>query len=274
MPAYEASVPYTRSSSVGWPTDSCTCSATWSPSSTTVITPLGHSSARRSAAACSATRGASPAEVEPVDVLPAALAARADMRARVAAHLEDTVACGGAFDPGAALDQLLLDLGALGGEEELVLSLRAHHRLANDDVRARPSLRRLRGIARPSRPARPRTGRARRLCGACRLRARRARAVANACPAAARAKVQARSAASRAPSPESRRSHAKPQAPLTRTRTPIPSLSESASRSTRPFFVATNWLRFGDHACVGVLGPSPGRRIDRGCTEITHRGGL
>ena len=25
MPAYAASVPYTRSSSVGWPTDSCTC---------------------------------------------------------------------------------------------------------------------------------------------------------------------------------------------------------------------------------------------------------
>ena len=30
-------------------------------------------------------------------------------------------------------------------------------------------------------------------------------------------------------------------------------------------------VALGDHACVGVLGPSPGRRIDRGCTKITHR---
>ena len=75
-------------------------------------------------------------EVEPVDVLPAALAARTDVRARIAPHLEDTVTRGGALDPGAALDQLLLDLRPFRGEQELVLALRAHHRLADEDVRA------------------------------------------------------------------------------------------------------------------------------------------
>ena len=75
-------------------------------------------------------------EIEPVDVLPAALAARADVRARIAPHLEDTVTSGGAFDPGAALDQLLFDLRPLRGEQELVLALRTHHRLPDEDVRA------------------------------------------------------------------------------------------------------------------------------------------
>ena len=58
------------------------------------------------------------------------------MRARIAAHLEDAVTCGGAFDPGAALDEDLLDVRPLRGEQELVLALRAHHRLPDEDVRA------------------------------------------------------------------------------------------------------------------------------------------
>jgi len=41
-----------------------------------------------------------------------------------------------AFDPRAALDQLLLDLCAFRGEQELVLALRAHHRLADENLRA------------------------------------------------------------------------------------------------------------------------------------------
>ena len=195
------------------------------------------------------------------------------MRARVAAHLENTVARGGAFDPGAALDQLLLDLGALRREQELVLALRAHHRLADEDVRAghrfvrREALRDLLASGDLERVALDG-------CAVRCARGRDGRELSRVPAGAARAKVQARSAASRAPSAESRRSQAKPQAPLTRTRTPMPSLSESASRSTRPFFVATNWLRLSDDACVGVLGSSPGRRIDRGCTQITHGGGL
>src|SRR5581483_2023552 len=56
-------------------------------------------------------------------------------------------------------------------------------------------------------------------------------------PPAAAAKAQARSAASRAPSGERRRSQANPQAPPTRT--PMPSVSASASVSTRPFLVPT-----------------------------------
>src|SRR5437867_2629068 len=52
-------------------------------------------------------------ELESVHVLPAGLAARADVRARVTAHLEDAVTGGRALDPCAALDQLLLYLGSL-----------------------------------------------------------------------------------------------------------------------------------------------------------------
>ena len=60
---------------------------------------------------------------------------------------------------------------------------------------------------------------------------------------AARAKSHARRAASSAPSADRRRSHANPHAPSTSTRTPTPSLSTSSIASTRPFFVATDWLR-------------------------------
>jgi hypothetical protein len=102
----------------------------------------GHHAARAlvSAEECSRLLGDAgrlAGEVEPVDVLPAALAARTNLRARIAPHLEDTVTSCGAFDPRSALDQLLLDLRAFRGEQELVLALRAHHRLADEDVRAR-----------------------------------------------------------------------------------------------------------------------------------------
>ena len=46
MPAYAASVPSTRSSSVGWPTDSCTWSCICSAPITTVVTPEGQGGAR------------------------------------------------------------------------------------------------------------------------------------------------------------------------------------------------------------------------------------
>ena len=91
-------------------------------------------------------------------------------------------------------------------------------------------------------------------------------------PAAARAKVHARSAASRAPSAESRRSHAKPHAPFTSTRTPIPSLSESESRSTRPFFVATNWLRLTTTRASAYSAPAPVAASTAAAAQITHRG--
>ena len=59
----------------------------------------------------------------------------------------------------------------------------------------------------------------------------------------ARANPVARAAASRAPDSSSRLEQAKPQAPSTSTRTPMPSLSASSSVSTRPFFVDTCWPR-------------------------------
>jgi hypothetical protein len=75
-------------------------------------------------------------EAQSVDVFPTGLAARPDMRARVAAQLEDAVASGRAVHPRAALRQDLLDLRSLGGEQHLVLAPRAHHHLAHDHVLA------------------------------------------------------------------------------------------------------------------------------------------
>ena len=179
------------------------------------------------------------------------------MRARVAAHLENTVACGRAFDPGAALDQLLLDLGALGGEEELVFSLCPDHRLANDDVRpghsfvSREALRDLlvqrdlEGVAVDG-------------CAVRRARGRDGRELSRRMPTGGSAREGAGPKRRLASAfVESRRSHAKPHAPFTRTRTPIPSLSESASRSTRPFFVATNWLRLATTRASAYSAPAP-----------------
>ena len=64
-------------------------------------------------------------EAEALDELPAGLRARADVGARVAAHLEEPVADRHRVDAAAALDELLLDLDAVGGEEQLALALRA-----------------------------------------------------------------------------------------------------------------------------------------------------
>src|ERR671923_212029 len=62
-------------------------------------------------------------------------------------------------------------------------------------------------------------------------------------PGAAFANAHARRAASRAPASSRRRSAAKPHAPSTRTRTPMPSLSASDTSSTFRFFVTTSWRR-------------------------------
>ena len=67
----------------------------------------------------------------------------------------------------------------------------------------------------------------------------------------------ARDAASRAPSEESRRSQAKPQAPSTSTRTPMPSVSPSETDSTSPFFVATCWTRRVTPRASAYAAPEP-----------------
>ena len=56
VPAKLASIPSTRSSSIGWPHDSWTWSAICDESMITVISPLGHSGAVSSATASSAMR--------------------------------------------------------------------------------------------------------------------------------------------------------------------------------------------------------------------------
>src|SRR5262249_59575233 len=70
-----------------------------------------------------------------LDVLPARLVARADVRARIAAELEDAVARRGAVHAGARLRQDLLHLCPVGRQQQLVLGARPHHHLADDDVR-------------------------------------------------------------------------------------------------------------------------------------------
>ncbi len=67
-------------------------------------------------------------EPELLDVLPAALAADARVLARIAPHLGHVVGGCVRVDPAAALVDVLLDVRALGGDEDLVLALGADHR--------------------------------------------------------------------------------------------------------------------------------------------------
>ena len=88
---------------------------------TTVVTPAG--TRRRGAARPPARRARRLLrEPERLDVLPAALRARAAERARVAALLEEPVAGRDRVEAGAALDDVLLDVGAVGGDEQLALA--------------------------------------------------------------------------------------------------------------------------------------------------------
>ena len=73
-------------------------------------------------------------EPERVEVLPACLGARAAVRARIAPDLEGAVAGGERVDPAAALDELLLDRGALGRDEEAPFALRPHRRSGDVDI--------------------------------------------------------------------------------------------------------------------------------------------
>ena len=150
--------------------------------------------------------------------------ARSSRRARSGScGSADPVARGQRVDAAAALDQLLLGGGALRGDEHLVLALgadrgRRHLRVlvrerllgaqAEVELLVERHLERVtldRRAVLAAAPARPERARG---C------ARRARRCANA---------TALPAAASAPPSSSRRSQAKPQAPPTRTRTPIPS---------------------------------------------------
>ena len=79
-------------------------------------------------------------EAERVEVLPARLSARATVSARIAPDLENAVAGSERVDPAAALDELLLDVASLRGDEELVLALGPHERLGHLDVGVRERL--------------------------------------------------------------------------------------------------------------------------------------
>src|SRR6185437_2159580 len=176
-----------------------------------------------------------------------------------------------AFDPGAALDQLLLDLGALGGEEELVFSLCPNHRLANDDVRPVHSFvrreafrdllvqRDLEWVALDGRAVRRARGRYGRELS--RRMPTRGSAREGAGPKRRLASAFARKPAVAREAPRAVDEDADADPLALRIREPIDS---SVLR-------CDELVALGDHPCVRVLGSSPGRRIDRGCTKITHR---
>src|SRR5262249_10880630 len=65
-------------------------------------------------------------EAEAEHVLPAGLAGQAAERTRVAALLRGLVRHGGRVDSATALDELLLDVDSVGGDEDLPLEQCAH----------------------------------------------------------------------------------------------------------------------------------------------------
>ncbi len=213
--------------------------------------------ARSSAAACSATRGASRSSPSPSTYSQPACALDADVRARVAAHLEQAVAGRHRVDPAAALDVLLVDLRAVRGEEELALAQGADQRLRDLHVRVAERLlgaqaerdlvreRDRERIALDRRAVRAGAGLERRERPRGRP-ARRGREGAGAQRGVA-ARLRGRAG----------RSQAKPQAPPTSTRTPIPSLSESVRVSTRPFFVPTDCDRRTTARASAYAAPAP-----------------
>ena len=191
-------------------------------------------------------------EVEPVDVLPTALAARAGLRARIAPHLEETVTSCGAFDPRAALISSCSTSVPSEVSKELVLALRAHHRLPDEDFRAEPSLvgfEALRHLLRDRNiewVARPTCGVAWELWE---------RVVANASSAREGAGSEGRVACAVLRKADGR---ANPQAPLRSTRTPILALrigeEFDASALRRHELVSLH-----HDACVRVLSARSGR---------------
>ena len=82
-------------------------------------------------------------EPEPEHELPARLRAQPAECARVAPLLCEVVPDSRRVDSRTGLDQLLLDVGAFGGDEHLVLELRARERLRNLDLGPRKPLLRI-----------------------------------------------------------------------------------------------------------------------------------
>ena len=64
---------------------------------------------------------------------------------------------------------------------------------------------------------------------------------------------------------------AKPQAPSTRTRTPKPSLSPEATPSTRPDLTEIDLVQPPDDADVGVAGAPRGRGVEGAVGQLSHR---
>ena len=242
MPAYAASLPYTRSSSIGCPTDSCTWSSICSASTTSVVTFDGQTSARSSAAACSATRGASRSSPRPSTYSQPACADEP----LCAEGYERTWKTPSPTANASMPAPVSTSSCSISAPSEVTSSLCSRWARTNASVtftsacRSASSARRQSATLSESETAN----------GSCSTGVRYVPLVAASGasafpsrPPAARAKAHARSAASRAPSASRRRSHAKPHAPPTRTRTPIPSLSRSVTFSTRPFLVETPCAR-------------------------------
>ena len=118
VPAYAASQPRMRSSSMAWPTDSWICSASCSAPRISVVSPLGHGGADSRARGLVGDPGGVGLEVELVDELPPAGAVLAARR-RVRPPLRLAVADRRRHDPGAALADVLVDAVTLARHEPL-----------------------------------------------------------------------------------------------------------------------------------------------------------
>ena len=242
MPAKLASVPNTRSSSVGWPHDSWIWSATCVESRMTSISPDGHCGASSRATASSAVScawsarpSARTASNPPVTDLPAE-------RVRVAALLHLAVVDRRGLDAAAGLDDLLLDPGA--GEWRRRSSARARRPCCPRGSRrpARgPWRHRLPSARAACRRGRPRTGPPGTACGRCRSQAGVSSSSIGSRWATAEARAISRaSRVMRSASSRSRRElELKPQAPSSRTRTPNPALEFEVAASRAPFLTVS-----------------------------------
>jgi len=212
-------------------------------------------------------------KIQPLDVLPAALAARADMRARITPHLEDTVAGSRALDARAGLDQFLFDLRPFRGKQELVLPLRAHHRLADEDLRAghgfvrfeaQRHLLRERDLERVS-PNRRTVRPGRRGDGS-----EVPRVLARRCP-------RKRAGSQRGiPRPSRRKPAVGRKAPGAVQEHAHPDALALGIRETLDAAALrrNELIPFQHNARVCVLGPGTGRRIHGRCTDVSHRAAL
>ena len=209
-------------------------------------------------------------EAEALDVLPARLRAGADVGARVGADLDEPLADRDRLDEAAALDELLLDLDPVGGEEQLLLALRPDRGLRHLDVGMAKRLlgaqaerdllvdRDVERVALHRRAVRPRA-RVDRGEGAVRRPAGRRRESVGAERGVARALGREPPVGGEPPGAADEHADADPFRLAVGERVDPPVLRADVLRAAH------------DRPCVGVARPGAERRVDCRCTGFTHR---